>query len=115
MTIKKVKQIRWIIAILVTLPFILNTTWQWFESYIWTYWASGILLCFDLLGLGLSFILLPKVMMRVLIMKEDIYKSIEEWRLRIIALIIGGVLLFIGIKFLQAVCGTWVIEYSGSD
>lgn len=112
MTNKIAKQIRWIIVALVTLSFVLNIIWQWYDGRIWAYWASRTLICVGFLTLGLSFILLPEKMMWVLIAKEEIYDSIDEWRIRLIALIVGGVLVYIGVKLSLVLYSAWAAEYS---
>lgn len=109
MEAKMINRIRWAIVTLIALSFMLNTTWQWFDGRIWTYWASRIMICVGFITMGLFFILLPKKMMWVLIAKGEIYNSIEEWRIRLIAAIIGGVFGYIGIKLSLMLYSAWTL------
>ena len=110
MTENKIKLIRWLIAFLIILPYLLDVAWFNYGAKC-AYWASPILK-YSLFSLvGLLFIVFPRGMTRLLFKLED-HKEIQRWRLVLSGIIAGIILSLVGIPNLISIINRWATECS---
>lgn len=108
---KKIKLIRRVILFGFMLFAVLNLIWP-INGFLWAYWLSRFLLDCELVILGISFIIFPKVMMRVWITNKADYDSIDAWRIVLSGLITGIPVFVVGVYFLSLVIKNWIAQCS---